>query len=74
MYKSGMLATDIPLYEVVVDAYGAVPPDAAAIWWAYAAAVTLVVLDGMLYWHTHPAGVAGFGTHYHQTGERCQKP
>ena len=46
-----MLAADIPLYGAAVDAYGAVKPDAdAAIWWAFAAAVTLAVFDGILYW------------------------
>ena len=49
MYKSGMLAADIPLYRAAADAYGAVPPVPDAIWWAYAAAVTLAVLDGILY-------------------------
>ena len=44
-----MLAADIctDLHQM----YGAVPPAAdAAIWWAYAAAVTLAVFDGILYW------------------------
>ena len=51
MYKSGMLAVDITLYEAAADEYGAAPPAAAAaFWWAYAAAVTLAVLNGMLYW------------------------
>ena len=51
MFKSGILAADIPLYGPAADAYGAVPPAAdAAIWWAYAAAVTLAVFDGILYW------------------------
>ena len=48
MYKSGMLAADIPLYGAAADAYGAVPPAVdAAIWWAYVAAVTLAVLDAI---------------------------
>ena len=51
MYKSRILAADIPLYEAAANGYGAVPPAAdAAIWWAYAAAVTLAVFDGILYW------------------------
>ena len=63
MYKSGMLAADIPLYGAAADVYGAVPPAAdAANWLAYAAVVTLAVLDGILCWAYTSCWVAGFGT------------
>ena len=64
-----MLATctDIPLYRATADTYRAVPPTAAAaaaIWWAYAAAVTLALLDGMFYWALTSCWGGWFGDIY----------